>query len=132
MSRAPGTGPGIRAKLFVVFLGLILAPFAVYTGITIYQSAQNAEHAGRYAVRQVLRQAGQFIESRVSVSRRALQLIALDADVRRACAGEPSVYQADLGQWVADAARVRRVLLNVGQTAPDIAGFTLYLSLIHI
>jgi two-component system sensor histidine kinase YesM len=127
MSRARGTGLGIRAKLFLVFLGLILGPFAVYTGITLYQSARNAERSGRYAARQVLRQAGQFIESRVSVARRALQLVTLDGDVRHGCAGDPAAYRADIGLWVSDAARVRRVLLTVGQTAPDITGFTLYM-----
>jgi len=127
MSRARGTGLGIRAKLFLVFLGLILGPFAVYTGITLVQGSRNAERSGRYAARQALRQAGQFIESRVSVARRALQLVTLDADVRHGCAGDPAAYLADLGLWVSDAARVRRVLLTVGQTAPDITGFTLYM-----
>jgi two-component system sensor histidine kinase YesM len=127
MSRARGAGLGIRAKLFLVFLGLILGPFAVYTGITLYQSARAAERSGRYAARQTLRQAVQFIGSRVSVARRALQLVTLDPDVRRGCAADPLDYREDLGLWVADAARVRRVLLTVGQTAPDIAGFTLYM-----
>ena len=50
MTRARGAGLGIRAKLFLVFLGLILGPFAIYTGITLVQSARSAERSGRWFV----------------------------------------------------------------------------------
>ncbi len=56
------SGIGIRYKLFLVFLALILAPFLVYTSITMRQSSRNAERTGRYSARQVLLQARQFIE----------------------------------------------------------------------
>ena len=118
---------GIRYKLFLLFLVLIVAPFAVYTAITIRQSSRNAERSGRYSARQVLLQAGQFIESRVGRVRRSLVLTTLDPQVRGLSAADPAVYERNVSQWIVDAARLRSVVLAIGQSDPDISGFALYM-----
>jgi two-component system sensor histidine kinase YesM len=125
MSRLSGIG--IRHKLFLVFLALVLAPFLVYTIITMRQSARSAERAGRYAARQALLQAAQFIESRIEVVDRALTSIRLDPKVSALCAADPADYRSDLSRWNEDATALRRIVLTFGQSNPDIAGFALYM-----
>jgi two-component system sensor histidine kinase YesM len=118
---------GIRYKLFLVFLALVLAPFLVYTTITLRQSSRNAERTARYSARQVLLQARQFIESRLEVVDRALTFIRLDPQVTALCAADPAIYRADLARWNDDATALRRIVLTFGQSNPDIAGFALYM-----
>jgi two-component system sensor histidine kinase YesM len=125
MSRLSGIG--IRYKLFLLFLALILAPFLIYTSITMLQSSSNAERTGRYSARQVLLQAKQFIESRIEVVDRSLTSIRLDPSVSALCATDPVVYSADLSRWNDDATALRRIVLTFGQSNPDIAGFALYM-----
>jgi len=125
MSRLSGIG--IRYKLFLVFLALILAPFLVYTSITMRQSSRNAERTGRYSARQVLLQARQFIESRIEVVDRSLTSIRLDPSMSALCATDPAAYRADLSRWNDDATALRRIVLTFGQSNPDIAGFALYM-----
>ncbi len=125
MSRLSGIG--IRHKLFLLFLALILAPFLVYTSITMQQSSRNAERTGRYSARQVLLQARQFIESRIEVVSRSLWSMRLDPHVSALCTADPGEYSADLSRWNQDATELRRIVLTFGQTAPDISGFALYM-----
>ncbi len=125
MSRVSGLG--IRYKLFLLFLALILAPFLVYTGITTRQSSRNAERTGRTSARQVLLQARQFIESRIEVVDRSLTSIRLDPSMSALCAADPAAYRADLSRWNDDATALRRIVLTFGQSNPDIAGFALYM-----
>lgn len=125
MSRLAGVG--IRYKLFLVFLALVLAPFLVYTTLTIRQSSQNAEVAGRYSARQVLFQARQFIESRIEAVSRTLTFVRLDPRVSALCAADPALYRADLSRWNADATALRLTVLTFGQSNPDLAGFALYM-----
>jgi two-component system sensor histidine kinase YesM len=123
----PPGGIGIRYKLFLVFLALILAPFLIYTSITMRQSSRNAERTGRYSARQVLLQARQFIESRIEVVDRSLTSIRLDPSMSALCAADPAAYRADLSRWNDDATALRRIVLTFGQSNPDIAGFALYM-----
>jgi two-component system sensor histidine kinase YesM len=125
MSRLAGIG--IRYKLFLLFLAIVLAPFLVFTTITLRQSTRAAERNARYSARQVLLQARQFIESRIEVVGRALTFIRLDPQVTALCAADPAVYRADLARWNDDATALRRIVLTFGQSNPDIAGFTLYM-----
>jgi len=118
---------GVRYKLFLLFLALILAPFLVYTSITMRQSSQTADRTGRYSARQVLLQARQFIESRIEVVDRSLTSIRLDPAVSALCAADPAGYQADLSRWNDDATALRRIVLTFGQSNPDLAGFALYM-----
>ena len=118
---------GIRSKLFILFLSLILAPFLVYTSITMHQSLRNAEHTGRYSARQVLLQAKEFIESRVEVVDRSLTSIRLEPSMSALFAADPAVYEADLSRWNDDATALRRIVLTFGQSNPDIVGFALYM-----
>jgi two-component system sensor histidine kinase YesM len=125
MSRLSGIG--IRYKLFLVFLALILAPFLIYTSITMRQSSRNAERNGRYSARQVLLQARQFIESRIEVVNRSLTSIRLEPSMSALCSSDPAAYRADLSRWNDDATALRRIVLTFGQSNPDIAGFALYM-----
>jgi two-component system sensor histidine kinase YesM len=123
----PRSGLGIRYKLFLLFLTLVLAPFLVYTTITLRQSSRNAERDARYAARQVLLQARQFIESRIEVVDRSLTYIRLDPQVTALCSADPAIYRADLSRWNDDATKLRRLVLTFGQSNPDIGGFVLYM-----
>ncbi len=125
MSRLSGLG--IRHKLFLLFLAIVLAPFLVYTTITLRQSSQAAERSGRYAARQALLQADQFIESRIEAIDRSLTYIRLDPQVTALCTADPAVYRADLSRWNDDATALRRIVLTFGQSNPDLAGFALYM-----
>jgi two-component system sensor histidine kinase YesM len=122
------SGMSIRYKLFFLFLALVLVPFGIYTTITMVQSSRNAEHSGQYSARQALTQAGQFIEARVSPVIRSLQFISMDPDVRRLSVADPAVYESNLTQWIADADRLRRTTLAIGQSDPEISSITLYMS----
>jgi two-component system sensor histidine kinase YesM len=121
------SGIGIRHKLFLIFLALVLAPFLVYTTITIRQSSKNAERTGRYSARQALLQARQFIESRIEAVDRSLTYIRLDSQMTALCAADPGVYAADLTRWNDDATALRKIVLTLGQSNPDIVGFALYM-----
>ncbi|HVO21074.1 MAG TPA: sensor histidine kinase [Anaeromyxobacter sp.] len=125
MSRLSGIG--IRTKLFSLFLALILAPFLVYTAITLRQGTRTAERTARYTARQALQQAAQFIESRIEVVNRSLTFIRLDPTVSALCAADPVAYRRDLSRWNVDAGTLRRIVLNMGQSNPDLAGFALYM-----
>lgn len=120
-------GLGIRHKLFLLFLALVLAPFLLYTSILLRQGARNAERSGRYAARQALLQARQFLESRLEVVDRSLTYIRLDPQVTALCSADPNVYRLDLARWNDDATALRRIVLTLGQSNPDIAGFALYM-----
>ena len=118
---SPRAGLGIRHKLFLVFLALVLAPFLIYTTIALRQSSRNAERTARYSARQALLQARQFIESRQEAVNRALTYIRLDPQVTALCAADPSLYRADLSRWNDDATALRRIVLTFGQSNPDLA-----------
>ena len=61
----------IRTRLFLLFLVLIVGPFAVYTALVVSQVSAQMETQGLHSADQVLAQAASFVESRADLVKRA-------------------------------------------------------------
>jgi two-component system sensor histidine kinase YesM len=116
---------GIRKKLFALLLVLLVVPFLIYTTIIVSQVSGQMETLGFHTADLVLGQTANFVESRVDLVKRALDLITLNPVVRELSAADPAPYDADPGLWIRDATALKAVEDTVGQNNPDIRAFVL-------
>lgn len=116
----------IRTKLILLLLALILVPFLLYTTIVVNQLSQQMEDLGFRTADLVLDQSARFVESRVDLIKRSLDLLSLDPTIRELAVADPRQYSEDAGLWIRDASRIRQVENFIGQNNPDIRSFVLY------
>jgi two-component system sensor histidine kinase YesM len=118
----------IRIKLFLLLLVLIVVPFLIYTTIIVTQVSGQMETLGFHTADQVLVQTASFVESRVDLVKRALDLMTLNPTFRELSAADPAPYNADPALWIRDAAVLHQIEDTVGQNNPDIRAFVLYMA----
>jgi two-component system, sensor histidine kinase YesM len=116
----------IKYKLFLLLLVLIVVPFLLYTAIVITQISRQMETLGFHSADQVLTQTANFVESRVDLVKRALDLMTLNPELRELAAADPKPYDRDPGMWIRDAATLHQIEDSIGQNNPDIRSFALY------
>jgi two-component system sensor histidine kinase YesM len=119
---------GIRKKLFLLLLALIVVPFLIYTTIIVTQVSVQMEALGFHTADLVLGQTANFVESRVDLVKRALDLITVNPTVRELSATDPAPYDADPGLWIRDATTLKAIEDTVGQNNPDIRSFVLVMA----
>jgi two-component system sensor histidine kinase YesM len=119
---------GIRKKLFLLLLLLVVVPFLIYTTIIVGQVSGQMERLGFHTAELVLGQTANYLESRVDLIKRALDLISLNSSVRDLSSVDPQPYSDDPGLWIRDAAALHAVEDNFGQNNPDIRTFVLYMN----
>lgn len=118
---------GIRRKLFLLLLAMVVVPFLIYTTIIVSQVSSQMETLGFHTADLVLGQTASYLESRVDLVKRALDLISLNPTVRDLSSADPVPYANDPGLWIRDAGVLHAIEDNVGQNNPDIRSFVLYM-----
>lgn len=118
----------IRKKLFLLLFCLIVVPFLIYTTIVVGQVSAQMESLGFHTADLVLGQTTSYLESRVDLVKRALDLVALNSAVRELAVTDSERYNQDPGLWIRDAGILRDIEDNVGQNNPDIRAFVLYMA----
>lgn len=116
----------IRIKLFALLLVLLVGPFALYATVILSQVTQELEQLGFRASDQVLAQAESYLESKVDLVKRALDLLTLSSRLRELSAADPEPYLTDPSRWIRDAGSVQQLEDTVGQNNPDLRGFIVY------
>lgn len=116
----------IRTKLVLLLLVLVLFPFLLYTTLIVDQVSREMERGGLRTADLVLDQSALFVESRVELVKRALDLLTLDPTIRELAATDPAPYDSDTSLWIRDAARIHQVEDVLSQNNPDIRAFVLY------
>jgi two-component system, sensor histidine kinase YesM len=116
----------IKYKLFLLLLVLIVVPFLLYTVIVVTQVSRQMESLGFHSAEQVLTQTANYVESRVDLIKRALDLMTLNPAFRELAAADPKPYDRDPGMWIRDTAILLQIEDSVGQNNPDIRSFALY------
>ena len=116
----------IRFELFFLLMAMIVVPFLLYTIIVGTQVSRQMEALGVHSAEQVLLQTANFVESRVDLVKRALDLITLNPTLRDMAAADPEPYDRDPGAWIRDTKALLQITDSVGQNNPDIRSFALY------
>jgi two-component system sensor histidine kinase YesM len=116
----------IKYKLFLLLLVLIVVPFLLYAAIVVTQISRQMESLGFHSADQVLTQTANYVESRVDLVKRALDLMTLNPTLRELAAADPEPYDLDPGLWIRDTAVLLQIADSVGQNNPDIRSFAFY------
>jgi two-component system sensor histidine kinase YesM len=116
----------IRTKLFLLLLALVVVPFLAYTTILVAQVSGQMEAVGLHTAGQVLFQTASFVESRVDLIKRALDIMTLNPSLRDLAAADPAPYNQDPGLWIRDAAVFRQIADTAGQNNPDLRAVVFY------
>jgi two-component system sensor histidine kinase YesM len=116
----------IRTKLFLLLLTLVVVPFLAYTTILVAQVSAQMEAVGLHTAEQVLFQTASFVESRVDLVKRALDIMTLNPTLRDLAAADPAPYNQDPGLWIRDAAVFRQIADTAGQNNPDLRTVVFY------
>jgi two-component system, sensor histidine kinase YesM len=116
----------IKYKVFLLLLALIVVPFLLYTAIVVTSISRQMETLGFHSADQVLTQTANFVDSRVDLVKRALDLLTLNTALRDLSAADPAPYDRDPGMWIRDTAVLMKIEDSVGQNNPDIRSFALY------
>jgi two-component system sensor histidine kinase YesM len=117
----------IRTKLFLLLLILVVVPFLIYTAVIVGQVSAQMEALGFHTAEQVLKQTASFVESRVDLVKRTLDLITLNSRVRELSAVDPAPYNSDPGLWIRDAGELQQIEDSAAQNNPEIRSIVLYM-----
>lgn len=117
----------IRMKLFLLLFVLIAVPFLLYSTVILSQVSRELEALGFRAAEQVLAQTKSYLESRVDLVKRSLDLLTLNSDLRDISVADPDLYGADPARWIRDARVIQQLEDTVAQNNPDIRSFVVYM-----
>jgi len=118
----------IRLKLFALLLTLLVVPFLLYATVILSEVTRELEQRGFQASDQVLAQAESYLESRVDLVKRTLDLLTLNRTLRELSAADPQQYVAEPSRWIRDAGLLLQLEDTVGQNNPDLRSFVVYTS----
>lgn len=118
----------IRYKLFFLLLVMTILPLTMYSFIVITQISRQMEILGLHSADQSLAQSTHYMESRIDLVKRALDLLTLNSSLREMAAASPQPYDGDPGLWIKDTNAILDLEDSIAQNNPDIRSFALYMA----
>ena len=117
---------GIRVKLFICLLLLILIPFCIFIGINTYISSKDSANQALESSRKMLLQAKSSLEYKSLYIKNAMDMLALNDTIQELVFTDSSIYRNDIGTWMYDRDRFAKLLYSI-QSNPDISSLQLYM-----